>query len=96
MHHSDEELLDFDKTGLEDWDEARSQAALDGQDAAVYRNHLHIAMHLDQWVQREGERPKGSSEEESHSAGFVHALEELAAHFRQTYYLPEGHNLGSV
>ncbi|MGW7073687.1 hypothetical protein ACWGII_39755 [Streptomyces sp. NPDC054855] len=96
MRHSDQELLDFDKTALADWDEGRSQAALEGEDAALYRNHLHIAMHLDQWAGREQERGKGSSDEERHSAGYVRALEDVAAFLRQAYYLPEGYQLGPV
>ncbi|MEU4067409.1 hypothetical protein AB0F25_34280 [Streptomyces wedmorensis] len=96
MHHSDAELLDFDTSELGDWDEGRAQSALNGQSGELYRNHLHIAMHLSQWAERETERTKGSDTDELRSAGFVHALEEVAAHLRQTDYLPGSDFLGPV
>lgn len=83
--HSDEELLDFDTGTLEDWDEERARAALDGEDGALYRNHLHMALRLDQWARAESRR---TDTHPRYRAGYVQALEDVAAFLRQTYYLP--------
>lgn len=95
MHHSDVELLNFDTSMLADWDEGRAQAALNGEAGALYRNHLHIAMHLDQWAERVGQWDVGDTNA-PRMEGFKQALEEVAAHLRQTDYLPEGSLLGPV
>lgn len=52
-------------------------------------------MHLSQWAEGETERTKGSGADER-SAGFVHALEDVAAHLRRTDYLPGNGFLGSA
>lgn len=52
-------------------------------------------MHLSQWAEGETERTKGSDADER-SAGFVHALEDVAAHLRRTDYLPGNGFLGSA
>ncbi|MFE1731693.1 hypothetical protein ACFW6X_16250 [Streptomyces bacillaris] len=96
MQHSDAELLAFDKSAHEDWDEERAQEALNSEDGKLYRNHLHIAMHLSQWAERETERTKGDDTDELRTTGFVHALEEVAAHLRQADYLPGSDFLGPV
>ncbi|MEU9981743.1 hypothetical protein [Streptomyces sp. NPDC050856] len=87
MHLSDEELLDFDTGALDDWDEARARAALGGEDGALYRNHLHIALHLDRWAEAEGRR---TDTDARYRAGYTQALADMAAFLRQTYYLPGG------
>ncbi|GAA2568398.1 MULTISPECIES: hypothetical protein [Streptomyces] len=87
MQPPDQELLDFDTSALEDWDEQRARAALDGDNGPLYRNHLHIAMHLDRWAKAESGR---TDTDARYTAGYVQALEDMAAFLRQTYYLPEG------
>ncbi|MEU9576421.1 hypothetical protein [Streptomyces chilikensis] len=87
MQPPDQELLDFDTDALEDWDERRARAALDGDDGPLYRNHLHIAMHLDRWAEAESGR---TDTDARYTAGYVQALEDVAAFLRQTYYLPGG------
>ncbi|GAA2459795.1 hypothetical protein [Streptomyces glaucus] len=86
MQPRDEDLLDFDTSGLEDWDGERARAALDGKDGDLYRNHLHIALHLDRWAAAESGR---TDTDARYTAGYVQALEDMAAFLRQTYYLPE-------
>ncbi|GGQ01543.1 hypothetical protein [Streptomyces roseolilacinus] len=85
MPHSDEELLDFDTDTLEDWDEDRARAALDGEDGTLYRNHLRMALHLDRWARAESGR---TDTDPRYRAGYAQALEDVAAFLRQTYYLP--------
>ncbi|MDG9709537.1 hypothetical protein [Streptomyces sp. DH10] len=95
MHHSDAELLDFDKSVLADWDEEQAHTALHGEARALYRNHLHIAMHLDQWAERVSQQDVDDTNA-PRMDGFKQALEEIAAHLRQTHYLPGGPLLGPV
>ncbi|MGV4891743.1 hypothetical protein ACSR0Z_35300 [Streptomyces viridosporus] len=53
----------------------------------LYRNHLHIALHLDRWAKAESER---TDTDARCKAGYVQALKDMAAFLRQTYYLPQG------
>ncbi|PNG20734.1 hypothetical protein [Streptomyces cahuitamycinicus] len=85
MQRPDEELLDFDTGELEDWDEERARAALDGEHGTLYRNHLDIALHLDQRAEAESRR---TDTDARYKAGFTQALRDTAAFLRQTYYLP--------
>ncbi len=87
MQPPDEELLNFDTSTLEDWNQEHARAALNGQDGALYRNHLHIAQHLDRWATAESQR---TDTDARYKAGYVQALADMAAFLRQTYYLPEG------
>ncbi|MFD5271639.1 hypothetical protein [Streptomyces sp. NPDC058335] len=87
MQPADQELLDFDTSALEGWDEQLVRAALDGENGPLYRNHLHIALHLDRWAKAESTR---TDTDARYTAGYVQALEDMAAYLRQTYYLPEG------
>ncbi|MFF7857031.1 hypothetical protein [Streptomyces sp. NPDC007904] len=87
MRQPDEDPLDFDTGALEDWDEARARKALSGRHGRLYRNHLHVAMKLDQWASAEGRR---TDIDARYKAGYVQALGDVAAFLRQTYYLPEG------
>ncbi|MEV5434334.1 hypothetical protein [Streptomyces sp. NPDC052701] len=82
----DEELLDFDTGTLEDWDEGRARAALEGEYGALYRNHLRIALKLDQWARAESRR---TDTDARYRSGYVQALEDMAAFLRQAFYLPE-------
>jgi hypothetical protein len=82
----DDELLEFDTSSLEDWDDERARDALSGDHGALYRNHLHIALHLDRWAKAESRRTDADA---NYKAGYVQALEDMAAFLRQTYYLPE-------
>jgi hypothetical protein len=84
VERTDKELLDFDRTALEDWDEERARAALDGEDGPLYRNHLHIALHLDRWAEAESRR---TDTDARYKAGYIRALQDMAAFLRQTYYL---------
>lgn len=86
MPPPDQDLLDFDTSALEDWDEQRARAALDGENGSLYRNHLRMAVHLDQWAKAESGR---TDTDARYTAGYVQALEDVAAFLRQTYYLPE-------
>jgi hypothetical protein len=86
VEQPDEELLDFDTGTLEDWDGDRARAALDGEYGALYRNHLHIALKLDQWARAESGR---TDVDARYRSGYAQALEDVAAFLRQTYYLPE-------
>lgn len=56
MPQTDDELLASDIGDLEDWDEQRARAALDGRHGALHRNHLRIAVHLDLRAEAEGRR----------------------------------------
>lgn len=85
MQRSDGELLDFDTGELEDRDEERARAALDGEHGTLYRNHLDIALHLDQWAEAESRR---TDTDARYKAGCTQALRDTAAFLRQTYYLP--------
>ncbi|CAL9652948.1 hypothetical protein SUDANB176_06683 [Streptomyces sp. enrichment culture] len=87
MPQTDDELLAFDTSDLEDWDEHRARAALDGRHGALYRNHLLIALHLDSWAEAEGRR---TDVDAHYKAGYRQALQDMAAFLRQTYYLPRG------
>ncbi|MFI8191547.1 hypothetical protein ACIF8T_22460 [Streptomyces sp. NPDC085946] len=87
MEPSDDELLDFDTRALEDWDEDRARAALDGRYGVLYRNHLRIALHLDRWARAESRR---TDTDPRYTSGYVQALEDMAAFLRQTFYLPQG------
>ncbi|MEW2283199.1 hypothetical protein [Streptomyces sp. NPDC047841] len=87
MARNDDALLAFDTGDLEDWDEHRARAALDGRHGALYRNHLRIALHLDSWAHAEGGR---TDVDAPYKAGYVQALRDMAAFLRQTYYLPSG------
>ncbi|MFE9676815.1 hypothetical protein ACFYO5_22140 [Streptomyces sp. NPDC006259] len=87
MRQGDEELLDFDTSALEDWDAERARVALDGADGALYRNHLRMALLLDQWAKAENGRTDTGRH---YKAGYVQALGDVAAFLRQTYYLPAG------
>ncbi|MET9801579.1 hypothetical protein [Streptomyces sp. NPDC006368] len=87
MRHSDEELLNFDTSALEDWDQDRARSALDGEDGALYRNHLEMALQLDRWADAESRR---TDTDARYRAGYTQALEDMAAFLRQTYYLPGG------
>ncbi|MEU0005742.1 hypothetical protein ABZ079_15990 [Streptomyces sp. NPDC006314] len=82
----DEALLDFDTGTLEDWDEGRARTALNGEHGVLYRNHLQIALKLDQWAMAESQR---TDTDARYKAGYVQALEDMAAFLRQTYYLPQ-------
>ncbi|MEU1573283.1 hypothetical protein ABZ519_19345 [Streptomyces collinus] len=95
MHHSDAELLNFDASVLADWDEEQAQAVLNGEARALYRNHLHIAMHLDQWAQRLSQQDVDDIDA-PRMDGFKQALEEVAAHLRRTDYMPRGSLLRPV
>ncbi|MGW5202937.1 hypothetical protein [Streptomyces spiralis] len=84
---TDDELLAFDTSDLEDRDEQRARAALGGRYGALYRNHPHIAVHLDAWAQAEGRR----TDVDAHGkAGYTQALQDMAAFLGQTYSLPRG------
>jgi hypothetical protein len=92
MALADEELFDFDKSRLADWDEERASSAL-RQAPDLYRNHLTIAKWIDAWINR---MERDSSLEREQAEGFVAALGEVAAHLRQTDFLPFGSLLSGM
>ena len=88
---SDEELLDFDKSRLADWDGKRAAEALE-QMPELYRNHLTVAKWIDYWredVEEQTESGISLRGDEFHK-GMVQALRDIAAHLRQTDLLPTG------
>ena len=89
MAHSDERLLDFDKDQLAHWKPEVAEQALAGNEGDLYRNHLAIAAWIANWAQnlRDGEMQENPTE---FNEGFVRALGDIAAHLRQTDFLPEG------
>lgn len=89
MAKSDEELLDFDKDRLADWNPNRAAEAMQGAHGDIYRNHLAIAQWIDGWAERleEGEFREDPSK---FNEGFLHGIRDIAAHLRQTDLLPEG------
>jgi hypothetical protein len=89
MEKTDEQLLDFDKSRLADWNPERADAALAGEHGALYRNHLEIAQWIDGWVERMEEGREAASAPEFQD-GFVQGVREIAAHLRQTDLLPDG------
>ncbi|MEU9557985.1 hypothetical protein [Streptomyces fumanus] len=88
MEKTDEQLLDFDKDRLADWNPERAADALAGEFGALYRNHLEIAQWIDGWIENMGERQTNSNAK--YQEGFVQGLREVAAHLRQTDLLPGG------
>ncbi len=82
-----EELLNFDKSGLADWDADRAAGALTGKHQAIYRNHLEIAQWIDSWV--ENSETLQVRDAQFHE-GWIKGTREIAAHLRQTDLLPGG------
>ncbi|MET9973928.1 hypothetical protein ACFYOI_03565 [Streptomyces microflavus] len=89
MAISDEQLLDFDKERLAHWDEERVAHALAGENGAIYRNHLEIAQWIDGWIERMDEGDVGRRTPE-HQRGLIAGVREIAAHLRQTDFVPGG------
>ncbi|RSN64512.1 hypothetical protein [Actinomadura sp. WAC 06369] len=85
MSYSDDELLDFDKSKLDHWDEGRARANLAGPHAVLYRNHLAIGKWIDQWLANG--RPTPPAQEEF-IKGYDRGVREVAAHLRQGDLLP--------
>lgn len=89
MRHSDDELLNFDKDRLADWQPARADSALNGSDGDLFRSHLAIAKWLEGWTDRLAEGPRifdGPEEREAYIAG----IREVMAHLRQGDFVPGG------
>lgn len=80
-------ILDFDDSELADFDPARLNQALTDH-PAVMLNHLRIAVSLDDWASNL-ERDETNLDEDF-ERGFVKALREVAAHLRQSDYVPGG------
>jgi hypothetical protein len=78
---SDDELLDFDRSRLADWDEDRARRLLVEQ-PELYRNHLAIARGLQGWADRL-ETPGAEPDR-----NFTQAIQDIAAHLRQGDFLP--------
>ncbi|MER6032208.1 hypothetical protein [Streptomyces sp. NPDC001851] len=62
---TDDGLLAFDASDLEDWGEQRARAALGGRYGALYRNHRCIALHLDSRAEAEGRRTEVDAHDEA-------------------------------
>lgn len=86
MRYSDEELLDFDKERLANWEPERAERALGNENADLYRNHLAVAKWIDQWVGN----LQGSPLRQGGDEDYVRALREVAAHLRQADLIPGG------
>jgi hypothetical protein len=82
---SDDDLLDFDRTRLGDWNAGRASRLLSEQ-GHLYRNHLAIAKWIDGW--KETMNADGLDGDEQ--KGFVDALGEIAAHLRQGDFVVGG------
>jgi hypothetical protein len=88
---TDEELLNFDREGIEDWDEAGAMVLFVEQ-PDLYRNHLAVALYLDGWAAKVEEHERASSSAQF-SRGYVEALRQLAAYLRKGALLPGGEQL---
>ncbi len=77
----EDQLLDFDRARLADWDGARAQRLLVEQ-PELYRNHLAIARGLQGWAERLEADPSEGDDD------FVRAICEIAAHLRQGDFIP--------
>jgi hypothetical protein len=84
-----ERLLDFDAERLSDFDEARARQTLNGPDGGVYRNHLLIALWIEQWRIRVSKNIDDYVIDGGFD-GFDYALREVAAHLRQGDFVPGG------
>jgi hypothetical protein len=84
---TDEALLDFDKSRMANWDDARAAGLLAGQ-RDLYRNHLVVARWICGWADRMEEDQDAGPPERLES--FVLALREVAAHLRQGDLVPGG------
>jgi len=83
---SDDQLLDFDRSDIFDWEEVNAMVSLVEQ-PELYRNHLAIALGLDAWAIRAKEQESMTSSAEF-NRGFVEALRQLAAFLRNGAFLP--------
>ncbi len=84
---TDDELLDFDKQRMANFDKSRSEALL-GEQRELYRNHLIVARWICGWADRLEEDPESGPSDKLES--FVLALREVAAHLRQGDLVPGG------
>ena len=78
---SEQDLLEFDRGRLADWNQADQDRAL-ANHRELFLNHLTIAKHLDFWHEHL-DRHDGDDD-------FMAALCEVAAHLRHGDYLPDG------
>ena len=87
MALTDNELLDFDETRLDNYDPVKAERSL-AQHGDAFRYQLVAARHIEQWADRADVRTL--TNEERFTDGLVAALREVAAHLRQSDYLPGG------
>jgi hypothetical protein len=86
MTLSDDQLLDFDRSRIGNWDEERARRLLVDQ-PEFFRNHLAIARWIDRWTTGIEEAGTGIPE---YDEGFVTGLRDVAAHLRQGDLVPGG------
>ena len=93
MPLSDNDLLDFDASGLAMADAGDARALL-REHGDVFRTHLVAARWFEGWLRR---RQKswandiiGPRHSEDHEEGFAEATRDMVAHLRQGDFLPGG------
>jgi hypothetical protein len=86
----DEELLDFDPTRYAEWDRATADRLL-VEEPVLYRNHLAIALWIEQWADRAEKDPAADLGEDFHEGQQVVFLH-IIAHLRQGDFIP-GHGI---
>jgi hypothetical protein len=89
MPLTDDELFDFDRSRLARWDKEQSDQALKAM-PDLYRNHLTIAKWIDYWregLEKWSQSPTNIRDDEYYK-GMFQALRDIAAHLRQTDFLP--------
>jgi hypothetical protein len=87
MTLTDEELFDFDEKRLADYDAKKARQDLK-QYGDAFRFQLVAAKHIEGWADRLEEH--SGTVDPQFNAGYVLALREVAAHLRQSDYLPGG------
>lgn len=89
MALTDEELLDFDKSGLVDYDPAKARQALD-EHGDVFRAQLIAARWIEQWANGLAGDTWTLPTEVEQRKGVMWALRNVAAHLRQGDLIPGG------
>ena len=83
MALTDDELNDFDRSQIADWDPKDAQRARNDH-PDLYRNHLTIAKMIDAWI------VNLLAEDNDYYRGIVRAQQDIAAWLRKGELLPGG------
>lgn len=89
MRFTDEQLLDFDKSELPNWERQMPAAALEDERAEWYRSQLAVAKFLEGWAARFREHSEGRGDDRF-AAGFNEGLMEVVVRLRQGDVIPGG------